>query len=196
MDVSSQGVEIDAGRRTAQLQAQLGGWSNQGDNASVKAEFLSSAGAVLGSISVSPVAGTNQMFQLETASGTVPAGTRSIKVTMTSVYVAGVTNDGYLDNLFLELRANEATPTSTPTNTPIPTATPAPTATPTSTPTRTPTPAPTYTLTLSAEPPNGGIVMTPSWTTTLYGTPVTTYATPPAERSMPSPRTQSYQAGT
>jgi len=129
VDVSSLGQDIDAARRTAVLQAQLAGYGNQGDNGTVKAEFLSASGALLGSISVGPVGGTNNVFQFKTASGAVPSGTRSVRVTMTSTRFNGSYNDGYFDNLFLGLQSIEVTPI--PSSTPAPVGTSTPTVTPT-----------------------------------------------------------------
>jgi hypothetical protein len=103
VDVSSSASAIDAGQRIAQLEAQLAGYDGQGDNAAVRAEFLSSSGTVLGWMQVGPVSATDDVFQLKTASGLVPAGTRSIRVTMISIRIDGNYNDGYFDNLYLGL---------------------------------------------------------------------------------------------
>ena len=90
---------IDAGQRTAQLQAYLGGYG--GDNAGIRAEFLNAGGTVLGTALV--IGPRSDEMQLLSTTGQVPAGTRTIRVTMTSTRVAGDDNEGYFDNLSLTL---------------------------------------------------------------------------------------------
>ena len=106
-DVSAGATEIDAGTVTATLSADLGGFSTQGDNAAVAATFLSSAGGQLGTLTIGPVtaADRNNTTQLlhRSASGTVPPGTRTVRVVLTATKTDGSYNDAYADNLSLTL---------------------------------------------------------------------------------------------
>lgn len=110
VDLSGRATDIDAGKQTALLRAQLTGYGD-GDNSAVKADFLGSGGAVLGSLSIGPVAGPSNSFQLRETSGAVPAGTRSVRVTMTSVRNGGSYNDGYFDNIFFGISQGSTAPT-------------------------------------------------------------------------------------
>ena len=93
INVSTAAAEIDAGTVTATLSADLGGFSTQGDNAAVTAAFLSAAGAQLGTLSAGPVtaADRNNTTQLlrRSASGTVPPGTRTVRVVLTATKTDG-----------------------------------------------------------------------------------------------------------
>lgn len=114
VEVSDEATGIDAGQRTAQLQAYLGGYQPEGDNARVSAEFLTPGGTVLGSaLTLGPVTGS---LQLLSTAGAVPAGTRSIRVTMISTRVGGTYNEGYFDNLSLVLTQSGTTTCPTITN--------------------------------------------------------------------------------
>jgi uncharacterized protein (TIGR03437 family) len=104
VEVADEASGIDAGQRTAQLQGYLGGYQPEGDNAQVRAEFLNASGTVLGSaLTLGPATGS---LQLLTTSGAVPAGTRSIRVTLLSTRVGGSYNEGFFDNLSLALSAS------------------------------------------------------------------------------------------
>ncbi len=99
VNVADEATGIDAGQRTAQLQAYLGGYG--GDNAAIRAEFLSAGGTVLGTpLLLGP---RSDDLQLLSTSGQVPASTRAIRITMTSTRLAGNDNEGYFDNLSLNL---------------------------------------------------------------------------------------------
>jgi uncharacterized protein (TIGR03437 family) len=111
VDVSSQAAAIDAGQQVAFLRAELASYSS-GDTSTVKAEFLSATGAVLSEVSLGPLATANNLFQLKETSSIVPAGTRAVRVTMISLRQDGIYNDGYFDNLFLSLCANDQQPVS------------------------------------------------------------------------------------
>ena len=115
VDVSTAAAEIDAGTVTATLSADLGGFSTQGDNAAVTAMSLNSAGAQLGTLTIGPVtaADRNNTTQLlrRSASGTVPPGTRTVRVVLTATKTDGSYNDAYADNLSLTL-AGSGPPTT------------------------------------------------------------------------------------
>ena len=116
INVATAAAEIDAGTVTATLSADLGGFSTQGDNAAVTATFLNSAGAQLGTLSVGPVtaADRNNTTQLlrRSASGTVPPGTRTVRVVLTATKTDGSYNDAYADNLSLTLSGSSGPPTT------------------------------------------------------------------------------------
>jgi phosphoesterase family protein len=105
--VSSQSSQINAGNDSYSLSAWLGGYSSQADNAGLVATFLSAAGTSLGTASLAPVTPAQRDNQTEllneTGSGTVPAGTVSIKFVLTYTRSAGTFNDGYADDLSMTL---------------------------------------------------------------------------------------------
>ncbi|HZS06074.1 MAG TPA: Ig-like domain-containing protein [Blastocatellia bacterium] len=101
VDVSSAATQIDAGQGSVTLQGQLAGV--QTDTGTVRAEFLNGNSVVIGSFSLGPVTGTAHTFQFKTATSGVPAGTRSIRVTLISTGGNSNYNEGYFENLFLGL---------------------------------------------------------------------------------------------
>ncbi len=107
VSVAADAAEIDAGHEPATLSGDLGGFSSQGDNAVVTATYLSAANAALGSLTIGPVTPAERKNETallaRTATGTVPAGTRSIQVLITSTRLEGEYNDGYADNISLTL---------------------------------------------------------------------------------------------
>lgn len=112
VSIADEATGIDAGQRTAQLQAYLSGFN--GDNAAIRAEFLNASGTTLGTaLLLGPR--TGELLLLST-SGPVPANTRAIRVTMTSTRVAGDDNEGYFDNLSLALTQSGTTTCPTVTN--------------------------------------------------------------------------------
>lgn len=107
IDVSSAAASLDAGGVTYALTGYLGGFLLQEDNAVVTATFMSASAAVLGTATIGPVTaadrnGQTGLLPRETG-GTVPAGTRSIRVTITATRLEGQYNDGYTDSLALSL---------------------------------------------------------------------------------------------
>jgi uncharacterized protein (TIGR03437 family) len=112
VNVADEAAGIDAGQRTAQFQAYLGGFG--GDNAGIRAEFLNAGGTVLGTALV--LGPRSDDMQLLSTTGPVPAGTRTIRVTMTATRVAGDDNEGYFDNLSLVLTQSGTTTCPTVTN--------------------------------------------------------------------------------
>ena len=105
VDVSRAAPEIDAGRVTASLSALIGGYSTQDDAATVTRPCPSQAGApvtTLGPVTQAERAGVSNLLP-RAASFPVPAGTRSIRVTITATRAQGNFNDGYVDNVALSL---------------------------------------------------------------------------------------------
>ena len=107
VDVSRAAPEIDAGRVTATLSALIGGYSSQEDNATVSAFPLDATGASTGVTTIGPVTAAERASVTtllpRSASFAVPAGTRSIRVTIVATRTAGSYNDGYADNVSLSL---------------------------------------------------------------------------------------------
>jgi len=107
IDVSSYASAIDAGRVTYVLSGYLGGWEDQQDAAVLQVIFQAAGTTSLGSASIGPVTASDRAdlteFLLRSATGAVPAGTRSIAVDLTLTRVVGVNNDGYADDLSLVL---------------------------------------------------------------------------------------------
>ncbi len=105
---------IDSGQSMATLSAQIGGYRTQDDNAVITAEFLGARGGVLGRLTIGPVLaderGYETMLLPKSASGSVPPRTRSVRVTLTVTRVIGSSNDGYVDDIALDLDVGVAEP--------------------------------------------------------------------------------------
>jgi hypothetical protein len=103
IDVSALATVIDAGHTGYALSAYLGGFSGQADSAAVSVEFKSSTGKSLGKAVIGPVtpAGRQNTTGLVARSknGTVPNGTRSVRITITATRTDGSYNDGSADSL-------------------------------------------------------------------------------------------------
>jgi hypothetical protein len=107
IDVSGAATEIDEGAVEADLDAFLGGYDSQDDNAKVVAGFRDATGAETKTLQIGPVTREDRSDQTTLLSRsnhtTVPAGTRSIRVTLTATDLQGAANDGYADNISLAL---------------------------------------------------------------------------------------------
>ena len=100
IDVESLALEIDGGVSYT-LSAWLGGYYNQDDRARLVAQFLESDGtelgqAILGAVDAADRDNQTSLLYVE-AAGTVPQGTRQVKVTLEAIWSGG-SNDGYADN--------------------------------------------------------------------------------------------------
>lgn len=124
VDVSAAASTIDAGTATYNLSGWLGGWSKQNDRADVVATFLNASGASVGSSQIGPVTATDRKntteFLSRSASGTIPAGTRSIKVDVNFIWTAGGTTDAYAEHLSLTVNPSVPTPALTPPPSTVP----------------------------------------------------------------------------
>jgi hypothetical protein len=119
VDVSAAASSIDAGGVPYNLSGWLGGYASQNDRAGVTATFLNASGATLGTAAqIGPVTAKNRgsvtEFLLKTATGTLPAGTRSVRVSVAFTYNTGSGNDGYADDLSFTIGANVPAPALTP----------------------------------------------------------------------------------
>lgn len=115
VDVSSAGAAIDGGGVSFNLSGWLGGYGAYNGQAVVTASFLDGSGKPLGnSAQLSGVnasaRGSQSGFQARSATGAVPAGTRSIQVLLQFTNTSASYNIGYADNLALTL----STPVSAP----------------------------------------------------------------------------------
>ncbi len=106
---------IDSGGLIAKLSGYLGGFDNQDDSTTLTAVFRASGGGSLGSVSIGPVLSADRgnvsqlVFRLNTAA--IPAGTRSVEITLVATQTNPAYNDGYADNLGFEVTSG-GTPAS------------------------------------------------------------------------------------
>ncbi|NUP48385.1 MAG: hypothetical protein HOW97_13915 [Catenulispora sp.] len=109
VDVSGAASAVDAGGVPFSLSGWLGGYASQNDRVGMTATFLNASGAAVGTAAVGPVTSTDRggvtEFLRRTATGTLPAGTRSVKVDLGFTWTAGDTTDGYADDLSLTVGA-------------------------------------------------------------------------------------------
>ncbi len=113
VSVSQFASSIDTSHVTYVLSGWLGGWEDQGDNATLTVTFQSSTGSALGTGSIGPVtpadrANATGLLQ-RSSNGQVPPGTRSVLVSLVMVRSDGTANDGYADDLSLVFRGVAAT---------------------------------------------------------------------------------------
>jgi hypothetical protein len=116
-DLASQ---VDVSSVTYNLSGWLGGYANQDDNMKLVATFENASGRSLATAQIGPVlaadrANTTEFLQ-RSAAGTLPVGTRSIKIVVTATRSSGNSDDGYADNLSLVLQAVGGSNTVTVTN--------------------------------------------------------------------------------
>ncbi|MBI4876109.1 MAG: choice-of-anchor C family protein [Acidobacteria bacterium] len=114
IDVSSSAAQIDAGTLPYTLSGWLGGYASQDDNVKVTATFKGSGGQTLAVSSIGPVLAAERQnvssLLFKSATGTVPAGTRSIVVDQVFTRTSGSANDGYADSLSLTFASGTTTP--------------------------------------------------------------------------------------
>lgn len=107
IDISDIATSVDTGSVGFIHSGYFGGFSSQGDNAALTANFISTNGTLLSSLSVGNVSNTERqnttamLFRSE--QGYLPVGTRSIELLLTSNRFQGSYNDGYADNLSFAL---------------------------------------------------------------------------------------------
>ncbi|MFD0638251.1 alkaline phosphatase family protein [Catenulispora yoronensis] len=117
VDVSSAASAVDGGTVPFTLGGWLGGYAGQNDRVGLTATFRNAAGATVGTANIAAVTNTDRgnttEFLQRSATGTLPAGTRSIKVDLVFTWTAGDTTDGYADDVSLSVGASVPTPTLT-----------------------------------------------------------------------------------
>ena len=114
IDVSGATTEIDAGGVQAKLSAFLGGYASQPDLPTMDAVFLDATGIQLGTARLGPVTAADRQSKTtllsRSGAAAVPKGTRTIKVVLTATRGDGSYDDGYFDNISLELVASPPPP--------------------------------------------------------------------------------------
>ncbi|MBS2537471.1 hypothetical protein KGQ20_32425 [Catenulispora sp. NF23] len=117
VDVSAAASAIDAGGVPFDMSGWLGGYADQNDRVGMTATFLDGSGASLGTSAIAPVTNTDRGNTTELLqrddTGTLPTGTRSIRVDLAFTWTTGNTTDGYADDLSLTVGADVPTPTLT-----------------------------------------------------------------------------------
>ena len=107
VDVSQYASDVDGGGVHYDLHGWLGGYSDQGDAATLTVTFQDDHGVTLGTAVLGPVDTDARMsvtglFEQSTT-GSVPKGTRALIVTLVMIRTDGAANDGYADDLSLTL---------------------------------------------------------------------------------------------
>ena len=188
VDLSTSYVSIDAGFMIFNAEAFLGGYgvSSQCD---MSVEFFSSSSSSLLSVTLAPVTSSDRDggpgLLFRSTSGTVPAGAREARVTLTFTFIGISTGLGAADNValsFIEL-APTAQPTQLPSVRPTPTPTALPTLMPTAPPTTIPTtaaPTAAPTATPTAVPTTAAPTAAPTATPTAVPTTAAPTAAPTA----------------
>ncbi|HWF26455.1 MAG TPA: amidase family protein [Solirubrobacteraceae bacterium] len=122
--MSADASAIDGGTASYDLSGWLGGYGSQNDRVALVATFLNSSGASLGTTQIGPVTNTDRgnvtEFLQRTATGSIPVGTRQIKLDLDFTWTAGQTTDGYADNLSLTITPSIPAPALTPPPSTVP----------------------------------------------------------------------------
>ena len=115
VSVSADATAIDAGQRSAVFSAYLATVSGYtASTAFARAEFLSATGGPLGTMALPPIIPKDwNIYIKEDAAAQVPAGTRSVRITLTSIVTGDRSsgNKGVIDNVYfgLEVSARDTT---------------------------------------------------------------------------------------
>lgn len=102
VDMSSYASRIDQGSAVVRYSAAMRGWEGQTDTPSMYIEFYDAGGTRLATSPTMSNA-TATWTVVQSTNITVPAGTRLIRVNAKAVRSGGSDNDGYLDNISLEI---------------------------------------------------------------------------------------------
>ena len=115
IDLSSVTSAIDGNGVSYVLSGYFGGYSSQNDHAVLSAVFFDASNQRLNQVSIGNVLATDRAdttsLLLRKLNGIIPAGTRSVELTLTMSRTDGSYNDGYADSLSLVL--TEIVPPST-----------------------------------------------------------------------------------
>jgi hypothetical protein len=107
VDLSALATSIEAGAVRYNCSADLGGFLDQEDNATVEYDFLDQATHLLSQVILGPVTAADRSNQTgllhRDATDLVPAQTRTVEVIVTLTRATGPYNDGYVDNVSLVL---------------------------------------------------------------------------------------------
>ncbi|MBN2063647.1 MAG: hypothetical protein JW745_02510, partial [Sedimentisphaerales bacterium] len=108
ISVSDLAWKINRGSTAYDFSAWLGGWGGQKDSLVIQLDFVNKGGHILKTATVLPASPQERDnipgFLKEYSSGTVPAGTDKIKVSLITSEFEGNTADAYADNLILMLK--------------------------------------------------------------------------------------------
>lgn len=120
IDVATCAAEIDSNTQRFLLSGFLGGWTSSNDQAKVSLSFRDAGNAEIGTASIGPVTAGDRrnitgLFP-RSSSGIVPAGTRTIEVSLQITRFDTTFNDGYADNLSLVLLPPQQTCASLPSD--------------------------------------------------------------------------------
>jgi Phosphoesterase family len=122
VNVSSAASAIDGGGVDYDLSAWLGGWTTYSGYTELSLGFLSSAGRQLGTAALPTVTESDRGGQTEflarSATGAVPAGTRSIVVTL--AFTDSSSEAGYAEHMSLTLNTAVSAPALTPPPSSVP----------------------------------------------------------------------------
>jgi hypothetical protein len=106
-DVQVAPGRVSTGKVTYHVSAWLGGYSDQGDDATLYVKFENDAGTPLSSVQLGPVTSAqrddNSELLFRHRTGTVPSATTEVVVRLVLQRYDGSDNDGMADNLYLEL---------------------------------------------------------------------------------------------
>jgi hypothetical protein len=107
IDLFAGAATIDTGTLGYTLSGWLGGWGAQDDSAVLTATFKDGSGTTLGSASIGPVLGADRQaangLLFRSTAGMLPAGTRTVQVTLMMTRTSGAFNDGYADSLMFKV---------------------------------------------------------------------------------------------
>ncbi|KAG2172395.1 hypothetical protein INT43_004937 [Umbelopsis isabellina] len=127
LNVAAAATNIDSNKVQYSFSAWLGGYSTQSDQAKIVATFLDANGKNLTASTIGPVTATQRglvtKFLSQSATGTLPSGTRSVKLDVySSIISAGTYTDGYVDNISFTISDTSVKPItlSPPANTNVP----------------------------------------------------------------------------
>lgn len=107
IDLSALAAGLDGGGVNYAFSADLGGFQNQADNATVEADFLNGSSQLLSQVILGPVTAADRGnltgLLHRSAAGQVPVNTRSVELFVVMSSTNGPFNDGYVDNITLVL---------------------------------------------------------------------------------------------
>ncbi len=109
VDLSSFAAAVDTGSVGFGVEAWLGGFASQDDNAQLTVNFRNASNSTLSTAILGTVLATDRgsitSFLLRSTGGSVPVGARNAQVILQMTRSEGSSNDGYADNLSLTLSA-------------------------------------------------------------------------------------------
>ncbi len=101
LNMNSYSSAIDQGNALVRYSAVMRGWAGQSDKPSLTLGFYNASGVKLASSN--SLSNTSATWTPQSATMTIPALTRSIRVEAKAVRTGGNDNDGYLDNISVEV---------------------------------------------------------------------------------------------